>query len=93
MGLKNKKKDRASVFHPGFREDLNYWVKADRSITMKTFDLIEAMIRDPFNGIGKLETLKYVDSGRWSRRLTQEHRIVYLVRDPKIDFLQVRYHY
>ena len=60
---------------------------------MQAFDLIDAIFRDPFNGIGKPEPLKYFTPGAWSRRLTQEHRIVYLVRENQIDFLQERYHY
>ena len=50
-------------------------------------------MRDPSTGIGKPEPLKYLSTGTWSRRLTQEHRIVYLVRDDRIDFLQARYYY
>ncbi len=50
-------------------------------------------VRDPFRGIGKPEALKYLGSGVWSRRLTQEHRIVYLVSNERVDFLQARYHY
>ena len=50
-------------------------------------------MRDPFDGIGKPEPLKYFVAGAWSRRLTQEHRVVYLVSDARIDFLQARYHY
>jgi toxin YoeB len=50
-------------------------------------------MRDPFAGIGKPEPLKHRLAGAWSRRLTQEHRLVYLVRDGQIDFLQARYHY
>jgi Txe/YoeB family toxin of toxin-antitoxin system len=53
--------------------------------------LVEAIMRDPLSGMGKPEPLKYLSSGAWSRRLTQEHRIVYLVRDERIDFLQARY--
>ena len=60
---------------------------------MRALDLVEAILRDPFAGIGKPEPLKYLASGAWSRRLTQEHRIVYLVRDERVDFLQARYHY
>ncbi len=56
-------------------------------------DLVEATLRDPFTGIGKPEPLKHVLSGDWSRRLTQEHRIVYIVRESQIDFLQARFHY
>lgn len=55
--------------------------------------LVEAIRRDPFTGIGKPEPLKYLAPGMWSRRLTQEHRVVHLVRDERIDFLQARYHY
>jgi toxin YoeB len=54
---------------------------------------VEAVLRDSFTGIGKPEPLKYLAPGVWSRRLTQEHRIVYLVGDDRIDFLQTRYHY
>lgn len=84
---------RDAVFQPEFREDLKYWVKTDRKIALKIFELIEAIMRDPFQGIGKPEPLKYLASGTWSRRITQEHRIVYLVSDDRIDFLQARYHY
>ena len=58
-----------------------------------TFDLVEAILRDPFRGIGKPEPLKYVLAGAWSRRVTEEHRLVYLVSGNRIDFLQARYHY
>lgn len=88
-----KAKQREAVFQPEFREDLRYWVEIDRKVALRAFDLIEAIIRDPFVGIGKPEPLKYFASGAWSRRLTQEHRIVYLVRNDRIDFLQARYHY
>ena len=84
---------RDAVFHPEFREDLRYWVKADRKVSLRAFDLIEAIMRDPFTGIGKPEPLRFVLAGAWSRRLTQEHRIVYMVSDSRIDFLQARYHY
>jgi toxin YoeB len=82
-----------AVFQPEFREDLKYWIKTDRKIALKIFELIEAIMRDPFQGIGKPEPLRYLASGTWSRRITQEHRIVYLVSDDRIDFLQARYHY
>ncbi|MBV9494424.1 MAG: Txe/YoeB family addiction module toxin [Acidobacteria bacterium] len=87
------KKLRAAVFHPEFREDLRYWVGADRKTALRVLDLVEAVMRDLFDGIGKPEPLKYLDAGAWSRRLTQEHRIVYFVSDTRIDFLQARYHY
>jgi toxin YoeB len=88
----NRKK-REAVFHPEFIEDLHYWVKTDRKLALRAFTLIEAILRDPFQGIGKPEPLKYLAPGTWSRRLTREHRIVYLVRDERVDFLQGRYHY
>lgn len=88
-----KKNQREPVFQQEFREDLRYWVETDRKVALRAFALIEAIMRDPFAGIGKPEPLKYLASGAWSRRLTQEHRIVYLVRDDRIDFLQARYHY
>lgn len=82
-----------AVFHPEFRDDLKYWVKTDRKIALRAFELIEAIMRDPVRGIGKPEPLKYLAPGTWSRRLTQEHRIVYLMTGERIDFLQARYHY
>jgi toxin YoeB len=68
-------------------------VDTDRKIALRALDLVEAILRDPFTGIGKPESLKYLALGTWSRRLTQEHRIVYLVRSDRVDFLQARYHY
>jgi toxin YoeB len=88
-----KTKQRESVFQPEFREDLRYWVETDRKMALRILDIVEATMRDPFSGIGKPEPLKYLLAGAWSRRLTQEHRVVYLVRDDRIDFLQARYHY
>ncbi|MGA9995986.1 MAG: Txe/YoeB family addiction module toxin [Pyrinomonadaceae bacterium] len=90
---KQKETERVCIFHPEFREDLRYWVETERRTALRAFDLVEAIMRDPFKGIGKPEPLKYLMSGAWSRRLTQEHRIVYLVSDDRIDFLQARYHY
>ena len=89
----SKKKLRDSVFEKEFREDLYYWVKHDRKIGLKIFDLAEAIMKDPFKGAGKPEPLKFPGSNIWSRRLTQEHRIVYVVHDDRITFVQCRYHY
>jgi len=87
------KSSRVAVFHPEFREDLRHWVETERKIALRAFALVEAIMRDPFRGIGKPEPLKYLAPGMWSRRLTQEHRIVYLVTDERVDFLQALYHY
>jgi toxin YoeB len=87
------KKERTAVFQPEFIEDLRFWVETDRRLAIRAFTMIEAILCDPFSGIGKPEPLKYLTPGAWSRRLTQEHRIVYLVQDDQINFLQARYHY
>jgi toxin YoeB len=87
------KPERIAIFHPEFIDDLRYWVVQDRRIALKALDLVETVLRHPFLGIGKPEPLKHLLSGAWSRRLTQEHRIVYLVSQNRIDFLQARYHY
>ena len=83
---------RLPVFHPEFRDDLRWWVRTDRKTAVRVLELVEGVLRDPFDGVGKPEPLKYLASGACSRRLTQEHRVVYLVRDDRLDFLQARYH-
>lgn len=90
---RNKSKERRAIFHPEFREDLKYWIGTDRKVALRALELVEAIMREPFMGIGKPEPLKYLAGGAWSRRLTQEHRVVYMVSDDRIDFLQCRYHY
>lgn len=82
-----------AVFSPGFREDLQFWVKTDRKLALRALKIVEAVLREPFEGIGNPEPLKYGLAGMWSRRLTQEHRIVYVVKADRIEFLQARYHY
>jgi toxin YoeB len=86
-------KRHLAVFHPEFRQDLQFWVKNGRKIALRVLDLVEAVLQDPFAGIGKPEPLKHVLSGAWSRRLTEEHRVVYFVKDDSVEFLQARYHY
>ena len=84
---------RLAVFQPEFLEDLRYWVETDRRTARRLLELVEAALRDPFAGIGKPEPLKYLGGDVWSRRITQEHRCVYLVKTDRIEFLQGRYHY
>jgi len=84
---------RVAIFQPEFVQDLRFWVKNERSVALRVLDLVDAVIRDPFEGIGKPEPLKHLLSGCWSRRVTQEHRIVYRVTEETVDFLQARYHY
>ena len=81
------------MFHPEFIEDLQYWVRTDRRAALRGLGIVQATLTDPFSGIGKPEPLKYLLAGAWSRRLTEEHRVVYLVSDDRVDFLQARYHY
>ena len=88
-----KRAERDAVFHREFIEDLRFWVKTDRNAALRILELVEATLRDPFQGIGKPEALKYVLAGCWSRRITQEHRLVYQVGETRVDFLQARYHY
>jgi toxin YoeB len=85
--------ERASVFQQEFREDLRFWVEQDRRVALRLLDLVEAVMRDPFVGIGKPEPLKHLGPGVWSRRLTQEHRLIYLVTHTEIHLLKARYHY
>ena len=92
-GRSSKRKKRAAVFQPEFVEDLRYWIKTNRKTVLRALDIVEAIQRDPFSGIGKPEPLKYLPGSTWSRRLSAEHRIVYLVSDDRVDFLQARYHY
>ena len=91
------KASRDLVIHPEFRADLRYWVATDRTserkLALKILDLVEATMRDPFKGPGKPEQLRFTLAGCWSRRITQEHRLVYLVGDDRIQFLQARHHY
>jgi len=84
---------RVAIFQPEFRQDLQLWVKTDRNTALRLLDLIEAVMRDPLQGPGKPEPLRYLLAGCWSRRITQEHRLVYRVTDDAVDFLQARYHY
>ncbi len=85
--------ERVSVFQPEFIEDLSWWIAQDRRVAERLLDLVRAVMRDPFTGIGKPEPLKHLGPNIWSRRLTEEHRVVYFVRHERIDFLMGRYHY
>lgn len=92
MALKTENR-RSAVFQPEFIEDLSYWVETERRTAKRLLDLVKAILRDPFKGIGNPEPLKYLGSDVWSRRITQEHRCVYVVKADRIEFLQGRYHY
>ena len=85
-------KVRDAVFTPIFLNDLSWWVRTDRKVALRLLDLVEAILREPFAGIGKPEPLRG-RPGMWSRRITQEHRLMYTVAADRIDFLKARYHY
>jgi toxin YoeB len=74
-------------------EDYLYWQKSDKKILKRINELIKAIQREPFEGIGKPEPLKHALSGYWSRRINDEHRIVYKVEEDAILIAQLRYHY
>lgn len=88
-----KRSARETVFQLEFLDDLRHWVETDRKIALRVLELVEAVTRDPFSGIGKPERLKNLTPNVWSRRITQEHRLVYLVQHDRIDFLRARHHY
>jgi len=81
------------VFTPHGWQDYQHWVQTDRATLKRINRLIEDVLRDPFTGIGKPEQLRHVLSGAWSRRITEEHRLVYLVDGDDVVVMQARYHY
>jgi len=74
-------------------EDLAWWIEQDRSKALRIMSLIKDVQRDPFKGIGKPEPLRHELKGSWSRRIDQEHRLIYQVTEEKIRILACRYHY
>jgi toxin YoeB len=88
-----RRTEREAVFQSRFLEDLAFWVKTDRKAALRVLELVHAVLEDPFSGIGKPELLRFGLAGFWSRRITQEHRLVYQVSETQIRFHQARYHY
>jgi toxin YoeB len=74
-------------------EDYLYWQKQDRKMVERINKLVQEIQRDPFGGIGKPEPLKHALAGFWSRRITDEHRVVYKVERDALLIAQLRYHY
>jgi toxin YoeB len=74
-------------------EDYLYWQKQDRKLVERINKLIEATARDPFMGIGKPEPLKHAFAGFWSRRINDEHRMIYRVTGDQLEIAQLRFHY
>lgn len=81
------------IFSENAWDDYQYWIKADKKILKRVNTLIQDIQRSPFSGIGKPEPLKHGLSGYWSRRVNDEHRIVYKVEGDSIFIAQARYHY
>ncbi|CAN5637117.1 Txe/YoeB family addiction module toxin [soil metagenome] len=81
------------VFTPHGWEDYTFWVETDRAMLRRINRLIEAALHDPTSGIGKPEPLRHLLSGAWSRRITGEHRLVYLLDGDDLVIPQARYHY
>jgi len=81
------------VFTPHAWQDYTHWLSADRATLKRINRLIDDVLRDPFEGIGKPEPLRHALAGSWSRRISDEHRLVYLVDGDDIAILQARYHY
>lgn len=81
------------VFTPIGWEDYTYWLSADRAMLKRINRLIDDVLRDPFAGVGKPEPLRHMFAGCWSRRIGEEHRLVYLVDGDDVVILQARYQY
>lgn len=84
---------RSAVCMPAFIDDLAFWVGNDPRVAERILKLMDATLRTPRAGIGKPEPLRHVASNIWSRRITQEHRLVYEERAGNVVFHQARYHY
>lgn len=81
------------IFAAAAWEDYLYWQKQDRKMVDRINKLIQEVKREPFSGVGKPEPLKHALSGYWSRRITDEHRMVYSIEDGSLLIAQLRYHY
>ncbi len=81
------------VFSTEAWDDYQHWVATDKKVLKRTNLLIKDAMRDPFEGIGHPEPLRHVLAGAWSRRITQEHRMVYGIEDGDLVVYQCRYHY
>jgi toxin YoeB len=84
---------RKIVFEPNAFDDFNEWSQLDKKLYKKIIELIKDVDRSPFSGLGKPEQLKYELSGFWSRRINDEHRLVYSVTDNEIIIIACKYHY
>ena len=81
------------IFSAQASDDYDYWAEANTKVLQKINDLIDNILATPFAGIGKPEPLKFELSGCWSRRINQQHRLVYRIRNRKLEIISCRYHY
>ncbi len=81
------------ILLPKAFNEMSFWLEADRAVLVKIFDLIKDIKRNPFSEIGKPEPLKHELKGLWSRRITQEHRLIYRVSGEEIIIVSCRFHY
>lgn len=84
---------RRAVIQDECLEDLRHWVDTDRKTALRVLDLMDAVLRDPYAGLGKPEHLRHFGGNVWSRRINEVDRLVYEVFDERVEFLQARYHY
>jgi toxin YoeB len=85
--------DRQAILLQDFRRDLTYWIESDPRLALRVMRLIEEVLRSPFSGLGKPEPLRHESQGQWSRRITEEHRMVYRIRSTGVFFMYARGHY
>ena len=81
------------IFADAAWEDYLYWQKQDRKVLERINKLVQEVRREPFSGVGKPEPLRHALAGFWSRRITDEHRMVYRVEGDQLLIAQLRYHY
>ena len=82
-----------AVMDQNFLGDLEHWTQTDQRRALRTLRLVDEVLRDPFEGTGKPERLRRTLAGKWSRRIDQEHRLVYQVDGDRVICLAARYHY
>jgi toxin YoeB len=91
--VSERRSERDCCFDAEFRADLAWWVRAEPRTALRLLRMVDDVMREPFTGTGKPEPLRHLGPDLWSRRITDEHRLVYHVAHDRITFLQGRFHY
>ena len=91
--MTNERRERDLVYTRVFNAHLHHWILTERRLAARVMELIEAIRRDPFHGIGKPEPVKHLGPNTWSRRIDEGNRLLYTVEHDRIVFLQARHHY